>query len=40
MGLFYSKESKPQLLGYADASYLSNLYKARSQASKYAQVII
>ena len=31
MGLFYSKESKQQLLGYADAGYLSNSHKARSQ---------
>ena len=31
MGLFYSKESKQQLLGYADAGYLSDPYKARSQ---------
>ena len=31
MGLFYSKESKQQLLGYADAGYLSNPHKARSQ---------
>ena len=31
MSLFYSKESKQQLLGYADAGYLSNPYKARSQ---------
>ena len=31
MGLFYSKESKQQLFGYADARYLSDPYKARSQ---------
>ena len=31
MSLFYSKESKQQLLGYADARYLSNPHKARSQ---------
>ena len=31
MGLFYSKESKQQLLGYADAGYLSDPHKARSQ---------
>ena len=31
MRLFYSKESKQQLLGYADAGYLSDPYKARSQ---------
>ena len=30
MGLFYSKESKQQLLGYADAGYLSDPHKARS----------
>ena len=30
MGLFYSKESKQQLLGYADAGYLSDSHKARS----------
>ena len=28
MGLFYSKESKQQLLGYADAGYLSDSHKA------------
>ncbi|WKA03494.1 hypothetical protein VitviT2T_021601 [Vitis vinifera] len=27
MGLFYSRESKQQLLGYADAEYLSYPYK-------------
>ena len=27
IGLFYSKESKQQLLGYADAEYLSDPYK-------------
>ena len=31
MGLFYSKESKQQLLGYADARYLLDPHKARSQ---------
>ena len=31
MGPFYSKDSKQQLLGYADVGYLSNPYKARSQ---------
>ena len=31
MGLLYSKESKQQLLGYADAGYLSDPHKARSQ---------
>ena len=31
MDLFYSKESKQQLLVYADAGYLSNPHKARSQ---------
>ena len=31
MGLFYSKESKQQLFGYADAGYLSDPHKARSQ---------
>ena len=31
MGLFYSRESKQQLLGYADAGYLSNPHKGRSQ---------
>ena len=30
-GQFYSKESKQQLLGYADAGYLSDPFKARSQ---------
>ena len=31
MGLFYSKESKQQLLGCADARYLSDPHKARFQ---------
>ena len=31
MGLFYSKESKQQLLGYVDAGYLSDPHKGRSQ---------
>ena len=31
MSLFYSRESKQQLLGYADARYLSNPHKGRSQ---------
>ena len=31
MGLFYSKTMEPQLLGYADAGYLSDPHKARSQ---------
>ena len=31
MGLFYSKESKKQLFGYADAGYRSDPHKARSQ---------
>ena len=31
MRLFYSKVMEPQLLGYADAGYLSDPHKARSQ---------
>ena len=31
MGLFYSKESKQQLFRYADAGYLLDPHKARSQ---------
>ena len=31
MGLYDSKESKSQLIGYVDAGYLSNPHKARSQ---------
>ena len=31
MGLFYSRESKQQLLGYADVGYLSDPHKGRSQ---------
>ncbi|XP_069148229.1 secreted RxLR effector protein 161-like [Solanum lycopersicum] len=31
MGLFYSNESKSKLIGYADAEYLSDHHKARSQ---------
>jgi hypothetical protein len=30
MGLFYRKDTKSKLVGYADAGYLSNLHKARS----------
>ncbi|KAL5539885.1 hypothetical protein UlMin_042920 [Ulmus minor] len=30
LGLFYPNESKNGLIGYADASHLSNLHKARS----------
>ena len=40
MSLFYSNESKPQLLGYANTSYLSNPHKVISQTSRYAQVMI
>ena len=31
MGLFYSRESRQQLLGYTDAGYLSDPHKCRSQ---------
>ena len=31
MGLFYSRESKQQLLGYADAGHLLDPHKGRSQ---------
>ncbi|XP_059649936.1 secreted RxLR effector protein 161-like [Cornus florida] len=31
MGLFYSRKSKPQLIGYADAVYLSDPHTAQSQ---------
>ena len=31
MSLFYSKESKQQLLGYVDARYLLDLHKVGSQ---------
>jgi hypothetical protein len=31
MRLFYSNCSNPQLIGYADASYLSDLHKGLSQ---------
>ena len=31
MGSFYSRESKQQLLGYADAGYLLDPHKGRSQ---------
>ena len=31
ISLFYSRESKQQLLGYADAVYLSDPHKGRSQ---------
>ena len=30
-GVFYSKESKQQLLGYADAGHLSDPHKAKTQ---------
>ncbi|XP_074322872.1 secreted RxLR effector protein 161-like [Apium graveolens] len=33
MGLFYSKYSKAELIGYADAGYRSDPYKRRSQTS-------
>ena len=32
MGLFYSEESKTELIGYADTEYLSDPHKALSQA--------
>ena len=31
MGLFYPNGSKPHLVGYTDASYLSDPHKGRSQ---------
>ena len=31
LGLFYPKGSNPQLIGYADASYLSDPHRGRSQ---------
>ena len=31
IGLFYSNESKSELIGYADAGYLSDPHKARSK---------
>ena len=31
MSLFFSKESKQQLLGYVDVGYLSYPHKAKSQ---------
>ena len=31
MGLFYPNKSNPQLIGYADAGYLSDPHKGRSQ---------
>ena len=31
MGLYYSKESKSQLIGYVDAGYLLDPYKTQSQ---------
>jgi hypothetical protein len=31
MGLFYSSDSKSELVGYADAGYLSDPHKGRSQ---------
>ena len=40
MSLFYLNESKPQLLGYANTSYLSNPHKVISQSSIYDQVMI
>ena len=35
MGLFYSKAMEPQLLGYADAGYLSDPHKARYKQDIY-----
>ena len=31
LGLFYPRESKQEMIGYADANYLSDPYKIRSQ---------
>ena len=31
MGLFYSKDYSPDLVGYADVGYLSDTHKARCQ---------
>jgi hypothetical protein len=31
MGLFYSRGSNSQLVGYPDAGFLSDLHKGRSQ---------
>ena len=31
LGLFYSNNSKQELIGYADAGYLSDPHKAKSQ---------
>ena len=31
IGLFYLNKSKPRLIGYADAGYLSDPHKAKSQ---------
>ena len=40
MGLFYSKESKQQLLGYEDVGYLSDPHKARSKPGMYLAVMV
>jgi hypothetical protein len=32
MGLFYRKDTKSKLVGYADAGYLSDPHKSRSQS--------
>jgi hypothetical protein len=32
MGLFYRKDTKSKLVGYADAGYLTDLHKTRSQS--------
>jgi hypothetical protein len=32
MGLFYRKDTKSKLIGYADAGYLSDPHKSRSQS--------
>ena len=40
MDLFYSRESKQQLLGYADARYLSNPHKGRSGMCLIAMVLL
>ena len=38
MGLFYSRESKQQLLGYADAGYLSDPYKCTHELQKKCEI--
>ena len=40
MGLFYSKESKQQFLGYVDTRYISDPHKPKSQTDQYVFIVM